>query len=118
MRARFALLAFALTVPVAASAEPPARAELPPPRAEPPGPIRALPDDRFSAAAQRESEESAARQAEFNRRISERSNRAARSICNGCGPGSGSGRTVTPPGTRRERPEAPLPFDPAQAPLD
>lgn len=115
MRARPALLALALAVlalafPVATSAAPPERGEAPP--------VRAQPDERFSAAAQREAEESAARQAEFNRRISERSNRAARSICTGCGAGAGSGGSVTPPGMRRARPEAPLPRDPAQAPLD
>ncbi|GAB6842599.1 hypothetical protein HNR00_004679 [Methylorubrum rhodinum] len=105
-----------LALPSAAAAEP-----QPVPRER--APVRPLLDERFTEAAQRQAEESAARQNEFDRRIAERSARAARSICSGCGSaGTGSAGRVTPPGTRRanarESAEVGLPHDPAQAPLD
>ncbi len=106
------LCLLALMLPGAALAEPQA---VPRERAA----TRPLLDERFTEAAQKQAEESAARQGAFDRRIAERGARAARSICNGCGGVDGApvGR-VTPPGMRRERAEAGLPLDPAQAPLD
>ena len=61
-----------------------------------------------------------ARQAEFDRRIAERSNRAARSICAGCGAGSGPAPrdAAVTPGLRNPGRNEVRPADPSQAPLD
>lgn len=59
-------------------------------------------------------EEAPARQVTFDRRIAERSNRAARSIGTGPGP---RGATVTP-GLRNPRRDEARPADPSAAPLD
>ena len=67
---------------------------------------------------QRESDESAARQADFDRRIAERSNRAARSICAGCGSASGGRGAGVTPSLRNPGRDEPRPTDPAKAPLD
>lgn len=111
---RTLLCLLALTLPGAVAAEPRAASQERPP-------VRPLLDERFTEAAQRQAQDSAARQAEFDRRIAERGARAARSICSGCGGGTGPASRVTPPGIRREggeSAEAGLPRDPAQAPLD
>ncbi len=110
------LCLLALMLPAVAFAEPRAEPQtVPRERA----PARPLLDERFTEAAQRQAEESAARQSAFDRLIAERGARAARSICIGCGGSAGSPvQRVTPPGMRRESAEAGLPRDPAQAPLD
>ena len=113
MRTLLCLLALAL--PVAALAEPLGE-PLAAPRER--APVRPLLDERFTEAVQQQAAESAARQTEFDRRITERSVRAARSICSGCGTFRGPAGSVTPPGVRREQAEIGLPRDPAQAPLD
>lgn len=104
--ALLALLALALVAPPRAVALDRAGAARPAPSEE--GGILSRPD----------ATEAAARQAEFDRRIAERSNRAARSICAGCGSNSsGQGRTVTP-ALRNPGRDEPRPADPAAAPTD
>lgn len=105
--ASLALLALALSGP--ALAEPRARPET---GADRPNLGRGAPH------LQRESDESAARQADFDRRIAERSNRAARSICAGCGSGSGGRGAGVTPGLRNPGRDEPRPANPAEAPLD
>ncbi|MBB2961021.1 hypothetical protein [Methylobacterium sp. R2-1] len=91
--------------------------------ADPPertAPVGAVPSAEPSVLSQRSAEESIARQAEFDRRIADRSNRAARSICSGCGAGAEAaprGATVTP-GLRNPGRNEVKPSDPSQAPLD
>lgn len=78
------------------------------------------PSAETSILTHRSAEDSMARQAEFDRRIAERSNRAARSICSGCAAGaeaSRRGATVTP-GLRNPGQSEVRPADPSQAPLD
>lgn len=108
---RVLLCLLILSVSGAASAEPQAALRHP-------APVRPLLDAHFTAQAQREAEASAARQNRFDRHIAERSARAARSICDGCGPAGRSVGTVTPPGVRLDTVEAGSPPDPAEAPLD
>jgi hypothetical protein len=81
---------------------------------------RTAPSAETSILTHRSAEESMARQAEFDRRIAERSNRAARSICSGCAAGGDAGRrgaTVTP-GLRNPGQVEVRPADPSRAPLD
>ena len=87
------------------------------PRAQPEGVDRQN-LGRGAPHLQRESDESAARQADFDRRIAERSNRAARSICAGCGSGSGGRGAGVTPGLRNPGRDEPRPANPAEAPLD
>lgn len=76
----------------------------PPERAEP---GRPLPSAEPSILTLPGAEEAPARQVAFDRRIAERSNRAARSICSGCGTGPGPrGATVAPGLRRHQRDEA------------
>lgn len=110
--ASLALLALAL--PSLASADP-AFAE---PRAQPERGADRPNLGRGAPHLQRESDDSAARQPDFDRRIAQRSNRAARSICAGCGAGSGgrgAGVTRSPRSPGRDEPR---PANPAEAPLD
>ncbi|MGX5774723.1 hypothetical protein [Methylorubrum zatmanii] len=101
-----ALALLALLVPVTASpAGPLDRAGTGRPEG---GPILSQPD----------AAESAARQAEFDRQIAERSNRAARSICAGCNAGTGARGTSVTPALRNPGRDEPRPADPAAAPLD
>lgn len=78
-----------------------------------------MPGEGRSILSSRSNEESLARQVEFDRRIAERSNRAARSICAGCGAGIGAqgGPGVTP-SVRNPRRDDTAPADPAEAPAD
>ncbi|BAU91936.1 hypothetical protein MPPM_3331 [Methylorubrum populi] len=88
--------------------------------AERTAPAAVDPSTDASILSHRSAEESMARQAEFDRRIAERSNRAARSICSGCGAGGDPGprgATVTP-GLRNPGRIEVRPADPSQAPLD
>lgn len=80
----------------------------------------AVPSGETSILSHRSAEESMARQAEFDRRIAERSNRAARSICSGCGAGgeSGSRGAAVTPGLRNPGRIELRPADPSRAPLD
>lgn len=82
------------------------------------GPTRPSQATDSAILTQRSAEESMARQAAFDQRIAERSNRAARSICSGCGAGSGARGTAVTPGLRNPGLDEARPADPAAAPLD
>ena len=87
----------------------------PPERTDPAQPSQAT---EASILSQRSAEESLARQAAFDRQIAERSHRAARSICSGCGAGSGPRGAAVTPGLRNPGHDEARPADPAAAPLD
>ncbi|GJE69874.1 hypothetical protein [Methylorubrum podarium] len=88
--------------------------------AERAAPAGAAPPTEASILLQRRAEESMARQAEFDRRIAERSSRAARSICSGCRPDGGLGPpgVAVTPGLRNPGRDELRPADPSLAPLD
>jgi len=88
------------------------------PRAQPEGSADRPNLGRGAPHLQRESDESAARQADFDRRIADRSNRAARSICAGCGSASGGRGAGVTPSLRNPGRDEPRPANPAEAPLD
>ncbi|PXW66701.1 hypothetical protein [Methylobacterium sp. B4] len=105
--ASLALLALALPDPAFAE-----------PRPQPEGGADRPNLGRGAPHLQRESDDSAARQADFDRRIAQRSNRAARSICAGCGAGSGGRGAGVTPSLRSPGRDEPRPGNPAEAPLD
>lgn len=82
------------------------------------GPARPSQAMDASILTQRSAEESMARQAAFDQRIAARSHRAARSICSGCGTGSGPRGAAVTPGLRNPGLDEARPADPAAAPLD
>ncbi len=104
------LLMLALLDPAAPALAGPAE-KVEPQRPMPPPESRAI-------LSPRDTGESLERQAAFDRQVAQRSQRAARSICTGCGAGTGARGSAVTPGLRNPIRDEAGPADPAEAPRD